>query len=154
MRIENFFLLDRVAIDRINECRERNAPIHGLIIWVGFKQDYIEYDRKSRRLGKSKWSFLSLTNLGKNWIIAFSDLPLVSISVLGAGIVFVGILYALYLFIAFISGSGLPGWAAVTAAIMILGGLQIAAIGIIGEYIWRALDESRRRPLYFVEKRT
>ena len=114
----------------------------------------IEYTRRKRYSGKSKWNFRSRLYLSKDWIIAFSGLPLIIMSVIGVFVSVVGFLYAMFIVVYAILGNPVQGWASIMIVILILGGLQMTMLGIIGEYLWRNFNESRRRPLYFIEKRT
>ncbi len=149
----DFYLLDRKVINAVKACRERNTSLFGLLVWLGFKQGYVEYERRPRRFGGSKWNFKSRLNLAKDWIIAFSGLPLKLMTALGFCIAGLGFLYAAFVAVRNIMfGSPLMGWPSVITAILLLGGGQIMMLGIIGEYLWRTLDESRNRPTYFVEK--
>ncbi len=150
----DFFLLDKKVVDAINHCPERNTSLFGLINWLGFKQDYVEYERRERKLGKSKWNFHARFLLAKDWIVAFSGLPLKLMSILGALVALIGFLYAIFIVIHAIIGNPIQGWASIMIVILILGGLQMIMFGILGEYLWRNIDESRRRPLYFIEKST
>ena len=74
-----FFLLDKAVIDIVNRCPLPKAPLHGIVICAGPGQNWVEYERRPRRSGKSKWNFLSLVILAKDWIIEFSDLPVASL---------------------------------------------------------------------------
>ena len=148
----DFYLLERKVVDAINSCRERNSSLFGLIAWIGFKQDEVKYHRKERILGKSKWSFRSKMRLVLDWIIAFSGIPLKLISIFGILIALIGLLYALYIIYLSLSGLTTPGWAETVILILILGGIQMVMIGVIGEYLWRTLDESRNRPVFFIEE--
>lgn len=150
----DFYLLDKKVVDAINHCPERNTSLFGLINWLGFKQDYVEYKRRERKLGKSKWNFRARFLLAKDWIVAFSGLPLKLMSILGALVALIGFLYAIFIVIHAIIGNPIQGWASIMIVILILGGLQMIMFGILGEYLWRNIDESRRRPLYFIEKST
>lgn len=150
----DFYLLDRKVVDAINSSIERNTSLFGLIIWSGFRQDYVEYERRERRYGKSKWSFRSRLRLAKDWIVAFSGLPLKLMSIIGFFVSSIGFLYAIMVLINAISGNPVQGWASTILIILILGGLQMIMLGIIGEYLWRNLDETRKRPLYFIEDST
>lgn len=150
----DFYLLDRKVADAVNQCPERNTSLFGLINWLGFKQDYVEYIRRKRFSGKSKWNFRSRLYLSKDWIIAFSGLPLIIMSVIGVFVSVVGFLYAMFIAVYAILGNPIQGWASIMIVILILGGLQMTMLGIIGEYLWRNFNESRRRPLYFIEKDT
>lgn len=147
----DFFLLDRSVTDAMNSCIETNTSLFGLLAWMGFTTDSVEYDRKPRASGRTKWSFRSRVRLAKDWIIAFSGLPLKMMSSVGFFIAVAGFIYGLYLVINYLVGSPAPGWSSIMVAILILGGIQMIMLGIIGEYLWRNLDESRKRPLYFIE---
>jgi dolichol-phosphate mannosyltransferase len=150
-----FFLLDRNVVEAINACGERNTSLFGLISWVGFKQDFVEYGRRLRRAGSSKWSFESRLNLAKDWIIAFSGLPLRITSLIGIFIAVIGIIGAIYVVLDKLFFSNIiAGWASIVVLILFLSGVQLTILGIMGEYLWRNLDESRKRPLFFIEKKS
>jgi len=150
----NFFLLDKAVINAVNSCQERHTSLFGLIEWLGFKQDFVEYERKDRRFGKSKWSFRNRFRLAKDWIVAFSGLPLKIITIVGFFTALSGFLYSLYIIFNAFSGNPAPGWSSIMVVVSVLAGVQMMMLGIIGEYLWRNIDESRKRPLYFVEKKT
>lgn len=150
----DFFLLDRAVINILNQTPERNTSLSGLIAWVGFKQDFIEYDRRDRRYGSSKWNLRSRLHLAKDWIIAFSGLPLKLMPMLGMLISALGFFYAFIVIINMFFGHPISRWSTLLIVFLILGGIQIIMLGIIGEYLWRNLDESRRRPLFIIEKGT
>jgi dolichol-phosphate mannosyltransferase len=150
----DFYLLHRKVVDAINSCKERNTSLFGLIAWIGFKQDQVSYERGKRKNGKSKWNFRSRMRLATDWIIAFSGLPLKLITLFGILFALAGFLYALAIIILYFLGKTTPGWAEMVILILLLGGIQMCMIGIIGQYLWRTLDESRYRPLYFVEEET
>jgi dolichol-phosphate mannosyltransferase len=150
----DFYLLDRKVVNAINSCPERNTSLFGLIAWIGFKQDSVEYDRRERMSGKSKWNFNSKIRLAVDWIMAFSGLPLKIISFLGIAFAGLGFAYAAFIIIYTILGYATPGWSETAVLILVIGGVQMIMIGVIGEYLWRTLDESRNRPLFFVEETT
>ena len=151
----DFALLDRKVVDAINSCTERSTSIPGLLSWLGFRHDFVEYIRRDRMHGKSKWSFRSRMRLAKDWIVAFSGLPLKLMTVVGFFVAFVGFSFALFTIInAVFIGKPVQGWASIMVVILLLGGLQMIMFGIVGEYLWRNIDESRKRPLYFIEKST
>jgi dolichol-phosphate mannosyltransferase len=151
----DFWLLDRVVTDAINACTEKNTSIFGLIAWLGFKQDFVRYERRARRYGKSKWNFASSLHLGKDWIVAFTGLPLRIASSVGILTAMLGILYAIVVIVnKLFFGSPVPGYASIVVLVLVLSGIQLTMLGIIGEYLWRNLEESRNRPLYFIEKRS
>lgn len=146
----DFFILDRKVVDAVNICTERNTSLFGLIGWIGFKQDFVEYERQPRKTGTSKWNFRSRLRLAKDWIVAFSGLPLFLMYVLGFLIMMIGFLYG----IAAVFCGSFSGFAGIVAVLLVLCGVQMAGLGMLGEYVWRGLDESRKRPLFFVEKRS
>jgi len=150
----DFYLLDRKVIDAVNSCPETNTSLFGLLVWLGFNQSYIEYERKERKHGKSKWNFKSRTKLAYDWIIAFSGLPLKIMTYTGFCISLLGFLYALFIIIYSLFGKPVQGWASTIVIILFIGGLQMIMLGIAGEYLWRNLDESRKRPIAFIEDKT
>ncbi len=150
----NFFLLDKKVVRSLLECHERNTSLFGLISWVGFQQGFVEYNRRLRAQGNSKWSFRTRMRLAMDWIAGFSGLPLRLISLLGLVIALIGFIYAGFIIINAYTGNPPPGWSETIILILVLSGFQMMITGIIGEYLWRNLDETRKRPLYFIEKQT
>lgn len=149
-----FCLLDRQIVNNINSCREKNTSLFALIAWLGYNQDSITYERRLRLSGKSNWDFRSRLRLAKTWIISFSGLPIKLIMFIGFLTASAGFLYALIIFVLyFFIGHPIQGWASMMIVILVVGGLQMMMLGIIGEYLWQTLDESKKRPLYFIESR-
>lgn len=149
----DFYLLDKKVIGAINSCQEKNTSLFGLIIWLGFNQSFVEYERPSRRFGKSKWNFKSKMALAKDWILAFSGIPLRLLTYSGFFIAGIGFIYALFIVShSIINKSPVPGWSSVMTITLLLGGGQAIMLGIIGEYLWRTMDEARKRPIYFIQK--
>ena len=150
----DFYLLDKKIVKSIRSCRETNTSLFGLIVWLGYSQGSIEYERKPRRSGNSKWTFKSKLQLAKDWIIAFSGIPLKIMTLVGFLVAGVGFAYAMIIIAkSVLWGSPVQGWSSVMTAILLLGGGQMIMLGILGEYLWRTLDESRNRPHYFIEKK-
>jgi dolichol-phosphate mannosyltransferase len=150
----DFYMLDRKVVDAINSCSERNTSLFGLIVWLGFAQDFVKYERRARFSGESKWNMRGRLRLAIDWIIAFSGVPIKIISFLGIFIAGIGGLYAIFIFFYAILGYSKPGWAEVVMWILIMGGMQMIMLGVIGEYLWRTMDETRKRPLFVIEKTT
>jgi dolichol-phosphate mannosyltransferase len=150
----DFFLLDRAVIDAFCSLRERHASVLALITWLGFRQEQILYDKQPRLHGASGWSLRRKFKLVFDSITGFSDLPVVASWMLGALLIAVGMLFAVLGFAGVALGVLGP------AAVVLLGavaggvGLGLVMLGFIGEYVWRALDEGRQRPRYFIEQRT
>jgi dolichol-phosphate mannosyltransferase len=146
----DFFLLDRVVVEQLGRCPERNTSLFGLIAWSGFRQQAVQYDRRERRAGRSKWSFGARLRLATDWILAFSAMPLRIIAWFGGVLALLGIAW---LGVTLSCGAA-SSLSAVGATVLLVGGAQLGALGVIGEYLWRTLDEARRRPLYFIERST
>ena len=143
----DFFLIDRAAIDAFRRCDERNVSVLALVTWLGFRQAQVEYDKQPRAAGRSGWTFGRKVALVADSVTAFTALPMRACGVLGAALAVFGLATAVY----GMAARGL-GPLAVVGWITALAGLQLAALGVMGEYLWRALDAARRRPTYFVER--
>ena len=147
----DFALMDRVVLDSINAMSERTRFIRGLRNWVGFRQTTVPYDRPERAAGDSKYSLRALFRLAYGGIISFSDLPLRLATLVGFSVSVLSLTYGCYIIVwRLVTGSQLAGFATLIAAIAFLGGMQLIAIGICGEYIARIYQEVKRRPLYLV----
>jgi polyisoprenyl-phosphate glycosyltransferase len=145
------FLADRAVIDAYKEMTEKHTSVFMALAWLGFKQDSILYIKEARFKGKSKWTLGKRIKLALDSILAFSDVFIRYMSVLGIMMAFIGFSYALYVGLKFLQGIPVNGWSAVMVAIFIMGGLQMMMLGILGEYLWRTFDESRKRPRFVIE---
>jgi len=150
----DFFLVSRPVIQVVNTLGERNTNVMALLAWIGFDQATIAYDKSARARGKSGWTAAKKLKLFVDSVIGFSVRPLQAISVLGFVIATLGFAYAAIVIANAIFGKPIEGWSSLMVAVLILGGVQMVMLGILGEYLWRALDESRGRPRYVVERRT
>jgi dolichol-phosphate mannosyltransferase len=148
----DFLLMDRKVIDAYNAIPEKNTSFLALILWMGFRQATIEYDKQARFAGNSKWSISKKLKLFADSIVSFSYAPIRCMSWLGILVSILGFLYALFVFVNGLRGATITGWASLMVAVLILGGLQLVMLGILGEYIWRAYDEGRGRPRYIIEE--
>jgi glycosyltransferase involved in cell wall biosynthesis len=147
-------LIDRKVIDAFQQFPERNRLTFGIISWAGFAQTEVPYSRARRHAGSSKWSFGQLVKTAIDTFVSFSYLPLRLISYVGFVVSIVAFAFGLYVIADhFTAGSTLKGWPSLMAAILFLGGVQMLTLGIVGEYIWRISEESKRRPLYIVRDR-
>jgi len=148
-----FTLLDRKVIDILQQLPERNRSIIGLTGWIGFKQAEIPCQFGSRRFGSSRWTTAKKIKLAIDTIVSFSYLPLRITSALGMIISGLSFIYAaVIVFKSIAFGVSVAGWPTLMVTVLFLGGVQLIALGVIGEYVWRALDESRQRPLYIVSE--
>ncbi len=148
----DFCLVDRLVVNAVNQFNEVYTSLYGLIIWVGYRQDYVIYDRRQRRSGKTKWTFVTLLEFAKDWIIAFSAKPVKLISWVGLGLLLSALAWGAHLaWNDFYCGNAVSY---TYPLILLVGGIQVLMTGILGEYLFRSLDESRQRPLYFIESST
>lgn len=150
----DFFLMDRVVLDAFREFRETNTSILALITWMGFRQSFISYDKKARLHGKSGWSLEKKLKLVLDSVTAFTYVPIRAITYMGFIFAILGFGYAAFVFYNATNGTPPEGWTSLMIVVVILGGFQMLMMGILGEYLWRALDEARRRPRYLIEAST
>jgi len=146
----DFRLLDRRALDSLLSMGERNRFLRGMTVWVGFTQHRLEYKRDARYAGETKYPIRKMLRFSLDAIASFSHTPLQVATYLGflfAGIAFIAIPVVVVLKF---TGGYLPGFGTVTILILMIGGLQLIALGLIGEYVGRIYDEVKRRPLYIV----
>jgi len=149
----DFRLLDRAPLDALLSMRERNRFLRGMTVWVGYTQTAVPYERDARRAGETKYTLRKMLSFSLDAISSFSHRPLQLATLVGflcAGFAFVLIPVVIALRIA---GSYLPGFGTITIAVLLLGGIQLMAIGMIGEYVGRIYDEVKGRPLYLVRTR-
>jgi len=150
----DFFLLDRQVVKTVNRFSERNASLFTLITWMGFRQEVITYDKQARFHGNSGWSFEKKLKMAIDSLTSFSFMPIRAMIMTGFIIAIMAFGYLVIVIINGLRGVAPQGWASLMVAILFIGGLQIMMMGILGEYIWRSLDESRRRPKYIIESKT
>jgi dolichol-phosphate mannosyltransferase len=151
----DFFLVDRRVRELITGIQENNVYLMGLILWLGFEPGLVPYDRAAReeRYGPSMWGFGRRFKHLIDSFAAFSYLPLRAASVLGVAVAVVGVLYAgLIVLLRVVHGFPVEGWASLMVAVLLLSGVQMLMIGVLGEYLWRNLEETRRRPRFVVEE--
>ncbi len=149
----DFILFDRAAADVVRRAREKNSHFMLQVFQTGFPFKEIPYMRRQRRAGTSRWTFSKKLKLFIDSSIAFSYIPIRLMSVIGIITAIIGFLTAAYYtFYWLLYGIDIQGWTSIMVAVLVLGGLQMVMLGMIGEYIWRTYDESRRRPPYVVSE--
>ena len=149
----DFRLLDRRCITALTQFRESERYGKGMFSWIGYKKKEILYDRDPRAAGVTKWNYSKLINLAIDGITSFTTAPLRISTYVGALVSLVAFVYIAYLLIRPLFGvSTGAGYSSTMAAILFLGGVQLLSLGIIGEYVARIFNETKRRPLYFVEE--
>jgi polyisoprenyl-phosphate glycosyltransferase len=147
------FLVDRVAIDALSQCHEGNLSLFSLLAWLGFRQSTVPYVKDERQHGRSGWTFRKKLKLLIDSIAAFSYVPIRIMSLVGIGVACLGFLYALFVIVsASLIGRQVEGWSSLMVVVLVIGGLQMTMLGVLGEYLWRTLDEARHRPRYNVEQ--
>jgi polyisoprenyl-phosphate glycosyltransferase len=148
----DFRLLDRRALDALLSMTERARFLRGMTVWVGFSQTAVSYQRDARHAGETKYTLRKMLRFSLDAIASFSHLPLqlaTYVGLLSASVAFIAIPIVIVLHFA---GSYLPGFGSLTIAILLLGGIQLIALGVIGEYVGRIYDEVKHRPLYIVRE--
>ena len=148
----DFRLLSPRALAALRELRERHRFMKGLFGWIGFNQAAIPYHREPRLAGRSKFGFWKLWNFALEGITSFSTAPLRVATYLGVAPAFVAFLYGAWIIAtALLWGDPVAGWPTMMSVILFLGGVQLMALGLIGEYLGRLYEESKQRPLYLVD---
>ena len=150
----DFFLIDRKVIDALGRFPESNTSIFALLSWMGFKQDSVSYVKRARTYGHTGWTFGRKVKLLLDSVTSFSYFPIRIMSVAGFCLASLGFLYALFVIVHAILRRPVPGWSSLMVAVLVIGGVQMLMMGILGEYLWRSLDESRRRPRFLIEAST
>jgi len=149
----DYRLLSRRAVEALRSMRESQRYTKGLYSIIGFKKKAIPYDREPRAAGKTKWNYVKLLGLAMEGITTFSVLPLRLSTFIGIFTSFAAFLYMAYIVLrTLLYGVDFPGYASLVSFVLFLGGLQLLALGILGEYVGRIFMETKRRPLYFVNE--
>ncbi|MBP8156854.1 MAG: glycosyltransferase family 2 protein [Flavobacterium sp.] len=148
----DFVLIDKKAVAVLNQIDERNRFFQGDILWLGFNVAFIPYNRLKRTIGKSQWTLSKKLKYFIDGLLNTSYIPIRLMSLLGIIISFLGFIYAMVIaYNRFINNTPFDGWAPIMILILIIGGLIMLMLGIIGEYVWRTYDETRKRPLYIIK---
>ena len=125
-----------------------------LLTWMGFRQSHIFYTKRARLHGTSGWTLKKKLKLAVDSITAFSYVPIRVMSYAGAATATAGFVYATYVVVHALRSAPVEGWSSLMVVVLLVGGVQMLMLGVLGEYLWRALDEARRRPRYLVESIT
>ena len=151
----DFVLIDRRVMDALKDFREANISIMALVTWMGFQQATVLYNKKPRFQGQSGWTLAKKIKLVVDSVTSFSSFPIRLMSVVGALVAMVGFVYAAFIIgMSIVSRVSVPGWSSLMVVVLVLGGVQMLMMGVLGEYLWRALDEARHRPQYLIEATT
>lgn len=148
----DFRLMSKRAVEQFSKYRESNLFIRGMIPLIGYQTDSVYYDRKERVAGESKYPLKKMLALAFNGISSFSIKPISMIMGMGLFIVFISVLAAVYALISYATGHVVQGWTSLILSIWFLGGLQLLAIGLVGQYIGKIYIEVKQRPRFNIEK--
>jgi len=149
----DFRILSRRAVNALNTFNEQNRFMKGLFAWIGYRQKAVHYQRDPRHAGETKWNYWKLWNFAIDGITSFTIAPLKISTYLGLFTAAGAFLYGIYMVIeTLIYGNPVAGYPSLIVIILILGGVQLVAIGILGEYLGRIFNETKRRPLYFINE--
>lgn len=149
----DYRLMSRRAYQAVNKLRERNRFMKGLFAWVGFKQKQLYFEREPRAAGETKWNYSKLWRFALDGITSFSYMPLRFATWIGMFVAISSFIYgAVIIAKTLILGNDVPGYPSLMVVILFLGGIQLTALGIIGEYLGRMFNESKQRPLYLVDE--
>jgi glycosyltransferase involved in cell wall biosynthesis len=151
----DFRILSKRVVDKLIQHQEAHAFLRGMVAYIGFKQDFIEYERDERLYGKSKYNrFFGSLKIGLNGIFGFTSKPLIIMSITGFFLSFFSFLLGLLYLIQKIIGINLtPGLSTIVILITFFSGVQLLSLGLVGEYISRIYDEIKKRPLYIIDKK-
>jgi glycosyltransferase involved in cell wall biosynthesis len=151
--VGDFRLMSRRAVEALRRCQERTRYMKGLFAWVGFPTTTITYHRDARHAGTSKWNYWRLWNLALEGITSFTTAPLKLASYVGLLVALSAFAYSLWVFVkAFMYGDPVPGYPSLMMVVLFLGGTQLMALGILGEYLARVFVEVKQRPLYLLSE--
>ena len=149
----DFRLLDKRCVEALRQFREAQRYTKGMFSWIGYKKKEISYDRDPRAAGETKWNYFKLANLAIDGITSFTTAPLRISSFMGVLVSLGAFIYIAFLVIrTLFFGTDIAGYPSTMAVILFLGGVQLLSLGVIGEYIGRIFNETKNRPLYFVEE--
>ena len=150
----DIYLIDRKVINVLSLLDVNNSALTGQILWSGFKTGYVEYTRKAREIGTSKWTLQKKIKLVSDTLFSFSTLPITIVEIIGA-VSFVGaIIWAIVVLVFKLLGKiDVTGWTTLFIFNLFSFGIIMLTLGILGEYLWRTFDSSRKRPTYIIEEK-
>ncbi len=147
----DFRLMSKRSLEQFSKYQETNLFLRGMMPLIGYKTDCVYYDRKERVAGESKYPLKKMIALAFEGISSFSTKPISMIMTVGLVILFLSVVAAIYALVSYATGSVVAGWTSLILSIWFLGGLQLLAIGLVGEYIGKVYMEVKHRPRYNIE---
>ena len=148
----DFRLMSKRALEYLSEYKETNVYLRGLVPMIGLKSDIVEYERSERLAGESKYPLKKMLALAWEGITSLSIKPIRFVTTLGTIVFMLSIAMLIYFLYRYFTDATVPGWASLAVSIWAIGGLQLLAIGIVGEYIGKIYLEVKNRPRYFVDE--
>ena len=148
----DYRLMSRRAVEGLADFREVNLFLRGIVPQIGYAWTTVEYDRAKRFAGESKYPLKKMLSFAFDGITSFSVKPMRLILVLGAVIFVLSLLMLLWALVEWVSGKTVSGWASLICSIWMIGGIQLLALGVIGEYIGKVYSETKARPRYIIER--
>jgi dolichol-phosphate mannosyltransferase len=149
----DFRAFNKKVLTGILQFKERELFLRGIFSWIGFKSTAISFNAPQRMHGRTKYSFIKMMKFGLRGVTAFSFKPLRVAILAGTVISLAAFAFAIFALVSYYKGNTVPGWASTIIAIMFLGGTQLLAIGLLGEYIASLFIETKNRPLYLIDKK-
>lgn len=149
--VGDFRLMSRRALRELNQLREKDRFVRGLVSWIGFRQTGVTYERDERVAGETKYPYRKMFKFALDGITSFSTAPLKLATWLGYATSFLAFLYLGSVFVQRAMGVTVQGWATIMVALLFLGGVQLICLGIMGEYLGRVFNEIKPRPIYVIE---
>lgn len=147
------YLLDRQVIEVLLMLDEKNSALTLQVLWVGFKSDKVYFHRKAREIGKSRWTLSKKVKLVVDSMMSFSYFPVRFMSFLGSAYAIAAVVWGIVLVAQKVSGvEDMPGWTSLMVLMLFSFGVIMVMLGLLGEYIWRALDASRNRPPFLIDE--
>ena len=148
----DFFVIDRSVARQLVDMQEKNSSIYLQLIWLGYKPTILEYTRKERDKGVSMWTYSKRLNLFVDTFIVFSHRPIRMLTGVGLVVGLLALIFGVYVVFDKIINHTPAGWASVMLVLLLSTSFQMVMMGVLGEYLWRNLDESRKRPLYVIDQ--
>lgn len=148
----DFRLMSRRAVEQFSQFGESNLFLRGIVPLIGYETDSVYYERRERAAGKSKYPLKKMLALAFNGITSFSIKPMNLITALGILMVIGSVLAAVYAFVSYFTGNVVQGWTSLILSVWFIGGVQLVAIGLVGQYIGKIYMEVKHRPRYNIEK--
>lgn len=146
------YLLDRQVIQVLQALNEKNSSLTLQVLWAGFQTDHVYFHRRDREVGESRWTFAKKFKLVLDSMMSFSYFPIRLMSTVGVIFNILAVMMFIYVLIEkFTVGTPIAGWSSLMCVVLLSSGLILLTLGILGEYIWRALDAARTRPPFIID---